>query len=89
MTIAMIAASSNPMRHILRTGLAIALSAGLFLADGAVEAQVPSAAQRGYMNIDDSIGPAGESRDAPGLTQFGCGRVLSMVRTGDTHAADR
>jgi hypothetical protein len=67
------------MRHILRTGLAIALSAGLLLADEAVEAQVPSAADRGYMNIDDSIGPAGESREA---------QIARATAAGPKHVAD-
>jgi hypothetical protein len=64
---------------ILRTVLAIALSAGLLLADGAVHAQVPNATDRGDMNIDDSLGPAGESREA---------QIARATAAGPTHVAD-
>ena len=53
------------MKHIRRNTLAIALAASLLLVQGAVEAQAPDAADRGYMsNIGESIGAAGESAQA-------------------------
>src|SRR3954470_10517078 len=42
----------------------VALLATLLLVQSAVDAQVPDAADRGYMNIEQSIGAAGESREA-------------------------
>ena len=52
------------MKHIRRNSLAIALSTSLLLVQGAVETQVPNAADRGYMNIGEGIGAAGESKQA-------------------------
>ncbi|MEO5922804.1 MAG: hypothetical protein ABIR70_03160 [Bryobacteraceae bacterium] len=48
------------MKHIRRNSLAIAL----LMISGAVQAQVPSPADRGYMAIDAGIGAAGESKQA-------------------------
>ena len=50
-------------RNFRLHGLAIILSAGLLLQQGTVEAQVPNAADRGYMNIDESGGAAGETKE--------------------------
>jgi len=52
------------MRHIYRNSLALALVTTLLLIQRAVAAQVPNAADRGYMNLDGSIGAAGESKEA-------------------------
>jgi hypothetical protein len=52
------------MKHIQRSSLTFALFTSLLLVHGAVQAQVPNATDRGYMNIDESIGAAGESREA-------------------------
>ena len=52
------------IRHIYRNGSALALFTMLLLVQGAVDAQVPNAADRGYMDIERSIGAAGESKEA-------------------------
>jgi hypothetical protein len=53
------------MKFVRRSLVVIVLSAGLLLlVHGPLEAQVPSAADRGYMNLDESGGVAGESNQA-------------------------
>jgi len=52
------------MKHICRNSLALAVFNSLLLVQRAVDAQVPNAADRGYMNIEGSIGAAGESKEA-------------------------
>jgi hypothetical protein len=51
------------MTTIHGQGLRILICACLVLLHGAVEAQVPTAADRGYMNIEEGGGVAGESKD--------------------------
>jgi hypothetical protein len=43
---------------------AICIGAGLFLAQGPLRAQIPDATDRSYMNIPESGGAAGESKEA-------------------------
>ncbi|MEO6079728.1 MAG: hypothetical protein ABIQ86_08130 [Steroidobacteraceae bacterium] len=67
------------MKHTRSHTMAIVLSTCLFLIQGAVEAQVPNAANRGYMAIDESIGAAGESKEA---------QIARAIAAGPKHVTD-
>src|SRR5882724_3590126 len=54
-------------------------SAGLLLLQGTVAAQVPNAAARGYMNIDESGGAAGESQEV---------QMKRAIAAGPRHVTD-
>jgi len=65
-----------------RHGLSICFAAGLLLQQGMVAAQVPSAADRGYMNIDESGGAAGETKEVQMARAIAAGpkRVTDAAR---------
>ena len=75
----MTAAAGGLMKHIQRDRFAIALSTSLLLVPGVVRAQVPSAADRGYMTIVDAIGAAGESKET---------QIARAIAAGPKHVTD-
>jgi hypothetical protein len=67
------------MKRIQPHSFPIALSTSLLLIPGLVRAQVPSAADRGYMTIVDAIGAAGESKEA---------QIARAIAAGPKHVTD-
>src|SRR5687768_18153035 len=67
------------MTHIRSSSSTIVFLISLLLIQGAVEAQVPDLAARGYMAIEEGIGAAGESKEA---------QIARAIAAGPEHVTD-